>query len=60
MLFRSGAWKIVLSSDEHRFGGGGHQNIEMEYPTKKIGEHGYDDSLELYLISRSALVLKAI
>jgi len=54
----SGSWKILLSSDELRFGGGGHQDLIMNYPTKEYSAHGSSTSLELYLISRSALVLK--
>jgi 1,4-alpha-glucan branching enzyme len=54
----AGSWQILLSSDEPRFGGGGHQDLAMSYPSKPNSSHGCSDALELYLISRSAIVLK--
>ena len=40
----AGSWQIVLSSDELRFGGGGHQDLNMKYPRNPEETHGFEES----------------
>jgi 1,4-alpha-glucan branching enzyme len=49
-----GEWRIVLDSDEQRFGGLGRQDCTMHHFTNKDGK------LSLYLLPRTAIVLQRV
>ena len=59
-----GTWRLELDSDEDRFDGfsrlkAGEEHVSMHVKSPN-GNQAYDDTLELYLPSRCALVLKKV
>lgn len=49
---QKGEWRVVLDTDNARFGGFGRQDVSMPHFTDE------DGNLSLYLLPRTALVLK--
>ncbi|HDR68018.1 MAG TPA: 1,4-alpha-glucan-branching enzyme [Bacteroidaceae bacterium] len=54
----AGRYKILLCSDEHKYGGFGRNDCSIIHRTKVERSFGLKQSLNLYLPSRSAQVLK--
>ena len=59
-----GTWRLEMDSDEDRFDGfsrlkAGEEHVSMHVKSPN-GNQAYDDTLELYLPSRCALVLKKV
>ncbi|MBN2698091.1 MAG: alpha amylase C-terminal domain-containing protein [Bacteroidales bacterium] len=54
----AGRYKILLCSDEPKYGGFGRNDCSMVHRTKVVRSFGLKQSLNLYLPSRSAQVLK--
>jgi 1,4-alpha-glucan branching enzyme len=50
-------YKLVLNSDDARFDGFGRVAEKMSYPWERGGYHGREQSIRIYLPSRSAQVL---
>ncbi len=48
---------VVLSTNDRRFAGHGRCETGVEYPHQRVPMYGRDQSVEIYLPSRSAQVL---
>jgi 1,4-alpha-glucan branching enzyme len=53
-------YKLILNSDDARFDGFGRVAEKMSYPWERGGYHGREQSIRIYLPSRSAQVLAPI
>lgn len=55
-----GNWVAILSSDDSGFGG--HQRIsnETKHPTTKRFSHGFNQSISIYTVPRSAVIYKCL
>ncbi|MDR3689112.1 MAG: alpha amylase C-terminal domain-containing protein [Fimbriimonas sp.] len=53
-------YRYVLSTDEHRFGGFGRCDQNQVFPCQAVPMYGRDQTIEIYLPSRTALVLAPV
>lgn len=57
---QSGTARLLLDTDEARFGGHGRIVAGQEYPLQPVPQHGHDASIQVYIPNRTALVLTAL
>jgi len=53
-------YQVILNTDDARFGGLGRGTPDFVYPRQPVPMYGRDQSIQIYLPSRSAQVLAPI
>ncbi len=57
-VLEKGDYQVVMSTDEHRYGGQGRISLDFVYKTAEVGDGRY--GFPIYLPSRTALALKKL